>query len=267
MREAREGLGLTRQQVADALDWSLSKVARIEDGKVRVSTTDLRALLGLYRITDPERTARLESLSRNTRGSAYYDEHKNALDPGFRAYLSYERSASHIMGFHLAVPGLFQTEGYTKAILKGLGSTHAAERRELRTKRLAMLLDDDGPAIHYIVGEESLRRQVGGSAVMGEQLAKLQDDMRRPKISLGIIPLAAGAYPSMFESFTLLRSPEWNEDVLFRETTVKTVTDREDPDLIAGYRGRFDVMREMSLQDKEAKDLIDTLIKELRHSA
>jgi transcriptional regulator with XRE-family HTH domain len=266
LRAAREGRGLTRQQVGDVLDWSLSKVARIEDGKVKVSITDLRALLGLYGVTDRETIARLEGLSRSTKGPVYYEDYKNALDPGFRAYLSYERSASHIEGSHLAVPGLLQTENYTRAILKGLGSTHTQERSELRAKRQAALLSDEGPTIHYIVGEETLRRQVGGTTVMREQLAKLQHDMERPRISLGIVPFSAGAYPSMFESFTLVRSPEWNEDVLFRETTVQTVTDREDAALIAGYRTRFDRLREMSLSDVDARELIDTLIKELRHA-
>jgi transcriptional regulator with XRE-family HTH domain len=266
LRAARESSGFTRQQVGDALDWSLSKVSRIEDGNVRVSITDLRALLGLYGITDHERIAALEGLSRSTRGPAYYEEYKEALDPDFRAYLSYEQSASHITGSHLAVPGLLQTEDYTQAILAGLGATHTQARRKLRAIRQAMLLVDDGPSIHYIVGEETLRRQVGGHTVMRDQLTKLQRDLERPNVTLGIIPLTAGAYPSMFESFTLLRSPEWDEDVLFRESTARTVTDREDRALIAGYRGRLDRLREMSLPDGDARELMDNLIKDLRHA-
>lgn len=55
LRRARETAGLTQGKVAEALDWSVSKVNRIEKGDVTVSTTDLRALLELYGVVDRER--------------------------------------------------------------------------------------------------------------------------------------------------------------------------------------------------------------------
>jgi len=44
LRKARLEAGLTQEQVAAAMDWSLSKVIRIEAGSVGVSTNDLKAL-------------------------------------------------------------------------------------------------------------------------------------------------------------------------------------------------------------------------------
>ena len=54
LRRARAEAGLTQGEVATAMDWSLSKIIRIETGAVGVSTNDLRALLGLYGITQIE---------------------------------------------------------------------------------------------------------------------------------------------------------------------------------------------------------------------
>src|SRR4051812_5778759 len=54
LRKAREAAGLTQRQTAEAMDWSLSKLIRIETGDVRVSTNDLRAMLTYYTV-DPER--------------------------------------------------------------------------------------------------------------------------------------------------------------------------------------------------------------------
>ena len=45
IREAREPHNLTQQQVAEQMEWSLSKVIRIESGEVSISVNDLRPLL------------------------------------------------------------------------------------------------------------------------------------------------------------------------------------------------------------------------------
>ena len=58
LRKARQDAGLTQEQVADAMDWSLSKVIRIEAGTVGISTNDLKALLRHYQLDDPDRDKR-----------------------------------------------------------------------------------------------------------------------------------------------------------------------------------------------------------------
>ncbi|HEX8761547.1 MAG TPA: helix-turn-helix transcriptional regulator, partial [Pseudonocardiaceae bacterium] len=44
LRNAREAAGKTQRDVAAAMDWSQSKLIRIESGAVNISTNDLRAL-------------------------------------------------------------------------------------------------------------------------------------------------------------------------------------------------------------------------------
>src|SRR5690348_14280042 len=61
LRRARSEANLTQEQVAQAMDWSLSKIIRIETGAAGISTNDLKALLSLYRIHDSDRTAKLMS--------------------------------------------------------------------------------------------------------------------------------------------------------------------------------------------------------------
>jgi ribosome-binding protein aMBF1 (putative translation factor) len=66
VRSARNARGLTQQEAAAELDWSLSKLARIENGQVRVTLTDLRALLDLYQVS-PEEAVALEQMARAAR--------------------------------------------------------------------------------------------------------------------------------------------------------------------------------------------------------
>jgi hypothetical protein len=64
LRNERQLVRLTQKQVARAMDWSPSKMLRIETGLVSISVTDLRALLTYYNIKDKRRTDELVNLAR-----------------------------------------------------------------------------------------------------------------------------------------------------------------------------------------------------------
>src|ERR1051325_1028471 len=67
IREAREAAKLTQSQVAEAMDWSLSKVIRIENGEVSVSVHDLRQLLAFIGVKDRTNVADLLAEARTAR--------------------------------------------------------------------------------------------------------------------------------------------------------------------------------------------------------
>ena len=52
LRRLRTEKGETQRDVATAMDWSPSKLIRIESGAVSVSTNDLRQLLAHYGVDD-----------------------------------------------------------------------------------------------------------------------------------------------------------------------------------------------------------------------
>lgn len=67
LRSKRKLAHLTQKEVARAMDWSLSKMLRIETGAVGISTTDLRALLAYYDIKDERQVDELVELARAAR--------------------------------------------------------------------------------------------------------------------------------------------------------------------------------------------------------
>lgn len=264
LRTAREAQKLTQKQAADALDWSMSKLVRIEAGTVNVSTTDLKALMQLYSIKDEVQVGNLLEVARNTRRPPWYAEYKEVIGAAFAEFLGYERSAATIKSFtQLLVPGLVQTDDYARAVLQTRPVTRIEERVGLRMERQELLDDDDCPEIFYVIDEAALHRQVGGPAVMRRQLRRLRQSMDRPKISIEVIPFSAGAHPSMSSSFTVLEFTDWDEDVLYQETTQGSVTTRENQDQVASYIERFDLLRAMSMSRQEAIELIDRLIDNL----
>lgn len=56
--------GLTPAQVAQACCWSISKLNRLEAGEVSASPTDLRFLIGLYQVKDPNDIAEVMKQAR-----------------------------------------------------------------------------------------------------------------------------------------------------------------------------------------------------------
>ena len=88
LQRARLDAGLTQEQVASAMDWSLSKVIRIENGSVNISTNDLKAILQHYKITDEDRISELIALSRaageRSWWSRYHDLVALTTDPAHR---------------------------------------------------------------------------------------------------------------------------------------------------------------------------------------
>jgi transcriptional regulator with XRE-family HTH domain len=66
LRDERKLAHLTQKQVAHAMDWSPSKMFRIETGSVGISVTDLRALLRYYNL-EGQRLMELIGLARATR--------------------------------------------------------------------------------------------------------------------------------------------------------------------------------------------------------
>jgi len=75
LRSARQDKGLTQEQVAQAMEWSLSKMNRIEKAKTGISANDLKALLPLYGITAQDRTEELLTLARASRQTGWWRDY------------------------------------------------------------------------------------------------------------------------------------------------------------------------------------------------
>jgi transcriptional regulator with XRE-family HTH domain len=207
LRRARTKANLTQKDVAEALDWSPSKVIRIESGQVAISTTDLKALLSEYGVSDGEVVADLVDLARNSKKQPW-SQYKDVLSPEIQAYFGYESSASIIRHFEpLLVPGLLQTEQYTRVLLaKAFDFPERKTERlvEARRERQELLVREDPPEAFFIIDEAVIRRPIGDSEVMVGQLEHLLSLMELPQVVLQIVTFATGAYEGLQGPFALL---------------------------------------------------------------
>jgi transcriptional regulator with XRE-family HTH domain len=262
LRYEREAAGLVQKQVSEALVWSVSKIIRIEAGAVGVSVTDLRALMDLYKITDEKRRTELLELARGSRKQSW-SEYSDVYSPAARTLFGNEAAAKIIYKYEPTfIPGLLQTEEYASALLKAAGHSEAEIERMVRGRleRQELLEKETRPQLEFILGEAAVSRAVGGREVMLHQLEQLKELAAHPGISLQILPFEAGAHPRMGEAFTILEFPDENlDDLIYLENPGRETVNREDPELIAAYRGDFETLQELASPIDEFAAVIDRI--------
>jgi transcriptional regulator with XRE-family HTH domain len=255
LRTARQDARYTQDQVAKAMEWSLSKVIRIESGSVGVSANDLRALLGLYGIVSPERADELLDLARASRQSSWWSRrYKADISDQYLQFIEYEEAASVLRTYEpLLLPGLWQTQAYATAIIRELADPDIPEsligtRLEIRMRRQELLDQDPPPTISCVLDEAAVQRMAGQRDVAPGQVARLIEMAGRPNITLEIVPFSAGFHRGMLEPFHILEFPDHEDsDVLFSESSRDTILSRDESGEIAGYRAVFEDLRDASL--------------------
>jgi transcriptional regulator with XRE-family HTH domain len=269
VRRAREEAGLTLKEVADALEWSESKLIRIEKGSVGISVTDLRALLAYYDLRDSAHVDRLVGMARTARSArTSWAEFEPALSPGFLLFLGYEESASTMLHFNpLLVPGLLQVEDYSRAVIEGAyvePGGHVDDKVRARLRRQRRLEEPNPPRLDVVLDESVVRRPVGGPAVMVRQLRHLLDVADRPNVSLRIVPFSAGLHPGMGGPFVVLEFDDPVADpVLHLEGASSDVTLRDRPDAVEPYRAAFTRLQEMSLDPEASRAFVLKVLDEM----
>jgi len=266
LRRARLEAQFTQEQVAAAMDWSLSKVIRIENGSVGISTNDLKALLRLYQVTDAERTDELVALGRAGRERSWWSGYREVAPQSLLQLIGYESAAFVTRNFEtLLVPGLLQTEEYARTIIEEFeGPGHLETLVEIRMRRQDLLDRADPPLLFFILDEAVVRRQIGGKAVMRRQLQRLVEAADRPNVAVEVVPFSAGAHPGLKGPFVIVEFPDpEDDDVLFLESARGDVISRDLPEEVAAHREAFEVLRKLSLGSDRSLAYLDKLADEM----
>jgi transcriptional regulator with XRE-family HTH domain len=272
LRRLREDAGLHQTEVVKQLEWSISKLIRIENGSVGVSVTDVRALAALYN-AKPDVTEELVQFARVTRERQWWSNYRHVLSPSYRKYIAYEADAHTIRVAHpTAVPGLLQIEPYTRAIIESTGLEPPIPERldaelEVRRRRKQAILHSARPPEYYaIVDESALRRRIGTAAVMRDQLNHLASLPEEP-ITLAVWPLDAGGHVAMQGAFTVMTFANENEPgVLFLEAASGGPIELDQAQ-VERYRQAFEAMMKRALVGPDARSLIRAIANDITDEA
>ncbi|MEU8347738.1 helix-turn-helix transcriptional regulator [Spirillospora sp. NPDC048832] len=267
----RKGKKLTQEQVARQLEWSPSKLIRVEGGKNAISRTDLEALLRVYDVTSESRQERLQALARGAREPAWWNAYRGDLDPTFLNYVGYSAGAAFIRQFHgTVVPGLLQTPEYAEVLSTGKASETArvlaAKLRIQRQQEFAKR--ENPPRQDYIIDEAVIRRHVGigtDPAIMPAQLNHIADTAERDDLlRVRVIPFSTGAHLGLEGPFTILEFDGDLDDVLYLEgRTGASMMINGETDKITEYRDTFELLVEQALPADQSIALIRQAAEEL----
>lgn len=268
LRSQRERAGLTQHEAAGRLDWSQSKLIRIETGGQGLSVTDLKAMLELYQVTDAGITSDLMMAARGSRGLSWWHQYRDIVSPQFAQYLGHEDIASSFRIFSsFLIPGLLHTEEYASALLDAFQEPERTLRIvRLRLERQKRLLANPELDFKFIINQEALYRWIGGPDAMRRQLQHLLDISRQPNISIQIVPFTAGAHPGLGGSFIMIDIAAANDSMVFLESVGGDKLIKDDPDNIAKHGEYFKRLDHLSLPSGRAAALLEALIDRLLHA-
>ncbi|MGW5865504.1 helix-turn-helix domain-containing protein [Streptomyces sp. NPDC055239] len=210
LQDLRERAGLKREEAARILRVAPATVRRMEMAEVALKIPYLQLLLKSYGVADDEADA-FVTLAEEANKPGWWQRFHDILPGWFSMYVSLEGAASLIRSYepHF-VPGLLQTEEYARGVMRSgaIGQTRPEDVERyvaLRMERQSLLSRDDAPRLWIVMDETALRRPVGGSDVMREQIDKLLEAVELPHVTLQIAPFAAGPHPGTYGPFVLFR--------------------------------------------------------------
>ncbi|TDC58526.1 XRE family transcriptional regulator [Actinomadura sp. GC306] len=246
MRRMREAKGVTQQSIADHTNISKAQVSRIENGTRRATRSfveQVDRLLG----ADDALVKLWEDLNRNGHPV-----------PLWFSWPEVETDAAVLVSWEpMLIAGLVQTPAYASALLRGNEEAVAA-----RLSRQEIFTRSEGrtpPDLVLLVDEQALRRPVGTSETMKEQLEHLLELSLLPNITVQVV-LESGEHDGNTGAFTIATMDDRSE-VAYIETAIHAIT-TDDPTDLAVLTRTLIALRSRTLTEEMSRELIRKVIQE-----
>lgn len=189
LRDLRGERGLSQAEAAQQSGLSQSKISRIETGELAPAPDGVKELCRVYHApADVRRKLVQMALElREDRISA-----RVVLERGGWALQERIRRLEEIAGrlrciAPTVVPGMLQIEQYIIALFgNALSANDLARTVDARLARHPLL--DTERSFEYVLTEGALRWNMGGAAVMVQQIEHLIEVSKRDNVTLGIVP-------------------------------------------------------------------------------
>ncbi|GAA1893282.1 helix-turn-helix transcriptional regulator [Streptomyces durmitorensis] len=264
LKKLREEHNLTCNQVGKELDWSGSKVNRMETGTGRVQPSDIEALCRLYETTSELREF-LKALAKESKLRGWWHAHATAIPSWFSVYVGLEQEAANLRQYQCEfAPGLLQTAAYATELHRATGhiSDEQLERAiHVRMERQQILTRKNPTELWAVIHETVLRHVIGDRDVMKRQLEHMLAVGKLPNVTLQVLPFDAGTYPAT-GAYTILGFPERGDpDVVYRDGITDAVY-LEAPSDVDQYTKAFDTLRASASSPARSALLIEKVLEE-----
>jgi transcriptional regulator with XRE-family HTH domain len=267
----RKDSGFTQEQVAKALDWSPSKLIRVEGGRSAITKVDLDALLTKYGVTSESSRDRLQSLNRGARERQWWSDYRGELPAAFLEFVGYEAGASAVRSFESGfVPAMLQTPEYAKVLTaNSADAVISGMIVKVRMQRQAELVKrSEPPRQYFVIDEAVVRRHIGIAQDPGVMPAQLRHIAAITEasdlVTVRVIPFSAGAHVGLGGPFTLLEFDGGLADLLYLESgRGSELVSAGGDQRVAKYADDFESLLESSLTVGESVEFIRKVAEEM----
>lgn len=204
LKEARLAAGMTHDQAAEALGCGQPKISKIENAFMTVNSDDVRTLAETYGLP-VDRVEALARLAREARKPGWWHTYADALAADGEDFLEIETDAVRVCDYEAdVIPGLLQTEGYARAVIRAfdpeVDDETVEKRTDVRMKRQRRVLEGD-LRLWAVVDTGALARVVGGADVHRAQLWHLVNAIQHPSVTFQALPPEAGEHMALSTPF------------------------------------------------------------------
>lgn len=262
----RKQSGLSGTELAAKIGIHQATWSKIECGKTKISPNVLTRTVDMLNIPAGV-AAQLEALRQKADKPGWWQDYGDILSEAVQMLIELEADASWIRTYEgEVIPGLLQTRAYAERIITaGLPHMRVADidrYLELRMKRQKRL--SEGLRLTAIVGEAAIRQQVGGPAVLYEQLRHLVRVVREHDVTVQVVPFAADAHAALGDAFVIIQWPDETDPEAVYVDGVTSWTVHERSGVIRSYLHAFGSVQSQALAPRESLDLIHDVIKDLQ---
>ncbi|MEU6810096.1 helix-turn-helix transcriptional regulator [Streptomyces sp. NPDC046831] len=259
IKVARERAGLSQKELGDRIGYGEEMISSVERAR-RTPQPELLAAVDRLLDCGGLLASAAEDVERaKTRRRVRHPE-------WFRDYARLEAEAVELCYFaNQAVPGLFQTQEYARAVFASrqpLFDEDTIEQRvAARMARQALMTRWPAPTVSAIIQESVLRQPFGGPVVQRGQVEQLVRIGRLRHVEIQVMPTASEDHAGMGGPFTLL-TPKGRPQVAYLEVQhfSRLVTDPEEVRVLAAKHGSI---RGQALAPRESLCLLEKMLGDL----
>ncbi|MEU8580596.1 helix-turn-helix domain-containing protein [Streptomyces abikoensis] len=263
LRKMRERVGLSLVEAAVLHRTDKTTISNTESGRFGVSADRVRVWAGNYSCPDHEYVDALAEIAKERRAANknWWDEYRGVLAATALDLAEMEYYAVGLRGVQIThVPGLLQTEDYTRAVFQeavpSLAPDDLDRKIAFRMKRHGVLELPRPPECVFLIHEAALRMRFGSNAVIKAQLGYLLEQSTREHVVIRVVPFAAGSYPSSGSSSTLyVHGPVPQLDTVQIDVPTGSTFLHSETHL-ANYRTVVERMRQLAMSPRLSRDFI-----------
>lgn len=259
LREAKETA--SRQDAARKLGCDVTKISRIESGRATTSPFELDLLLTLYEVEEKQQQRLLDMADAARKRGTY-----GKVPVWSRGYVGTIAEVDALKIYYgELIPGPLQIHAYARAVIASSAIVPEGEVDRLagnRERQRAILTSDDPPDTEIVLGEAALRREVGGTGILREQLKYVREVAAQEQITVQLLPFSAGAHPALDAAFTLLYLTEPQLRYVYLEDLTSGGL-RDDEHHVSSYELTFDRLKSTALGKDETLSALDRVLNDL----